>query len=235
MEFRLLEYFLAAAREQDITAAAESLHFSQPALSMQLKALEAEFSRQLLIRGTKGSCKAILTEEGKGCASGRKKWFPSCAAQKKSAVPVKPLQATSIPAQLKQTSSACLPRLQRSCEKRRCHISSGNAEHVLEYLDKVLIDFGLLFSQIGVQKYEAIPVPAKGRVLMRRDLLPGKNIRYFPKRQASFCSTFANWAMGTKNKRGCCHAPLHARAADSPFCKTRTKGRPFRISGSKQF
>ncbi len=37
MEIRALEYFLAVAREQNITAAAESLHISQPALSTQLK------------------------------------------------------------------------------------------------------------------------------------------------------------------------------------------------------
>ena len=64
MEFRLLEYFLAVAREQNITAAAESLHISQPALSTQLKALETELGKQLLIRGVKGSRKVILTEEG---------------------------------------------------------------------------------------------------------------------------------------------------------------------------
>ena len=64
MEFRLLEYFLAVAREQSITAAAESLHISQPALSTQLKALETELGKQLLIRGVKGSRKVILTEEG---------------------------------------------------------------------------------------------------------------------------------------------------------------------------
>ena len=63
MEFRLLEYFLAVAREQNITAAAESLHISQPALSTQLKALETELGKQLLIRGVKGSRKIILTEE----------------------------------------------------------------------------------------------------------------------------------------------------------------------------
>ena len=64
MDLRMLEYFLAVAREQNITAAAESLHISQPALSTQLKAMEAEFGKQLLIRGTKGSRKVILTEEG---------------------------------------------------------------------------------------------------------------------------------------------------------------------------
>ena len=57
MEFRLLEYFLAVAREQNITAAAESLHISQPALSTQLKAMEMELGKQLLIRGVKGSRK----------------------------------------------------------------------------------------------------------------------------------------------------------------------------------
>ena len=71
MDLRMLEYFLAVAREQNITAAAESLHISQPALSTQLKAMEAEFGKQLLIRGTKGSRKVILTEEGMILRNGR--------------------------------------------------------------------------------------------------------------------------------------------------------------------
>ena len=37
MELRTLHYFLTVAREQSISAAAESLHISQPALSTQLK------------------------------------------------------------------------------------------------------------------------------------------------------------------------------------------------------
>ena len=51
------------------------------------------------------------------------------------------------------------------------HISSGNAEYVLEYLDKGLIDFGLLFGEVDPQKYESIPIPVRDSwgVLMRRD------------------------------------------------------------------
>ena len=64
MDLRVLQYFLAAAREQSITAAAESLHLSQPTLSTQLKALEEELGKQLLIRGARGSRKVVLTEEG---------------------------------------------------------------------------------------------------------------------------------------------------------------------------
>ena len=64
MELRVLHYFLAVAREQSISAAAQSLHLTQPTLSTQLKALEEELGKQLLVRGTKGSRKVTLTEEG---------------------------------------------------------------------------------------------------------------------------------------------------------------------------
>lgn len=45
MEIKMLESFLAVAREENITAAAEFLHISQPALSIQLKKLEDEFGK----------------------------------------------------------------------------------------------------------------------------------------------------------------------------------------------
>ena len=64
MEIRVLQYFLAIAREQSIIRAAESLHLSQPTLSTQIKNMEEELGKQLLIRGTKGSRKVTLTEEG---------------------------------------------------------------------------------------------------------------------------------------------------------------------------
>ena len=42
MDIRVLRYFLAVAREESISGAAEYLHLSQPTLSRQLSDLEAE-------------------------------------------------------------------------------------------------------------------------------------------------------------------------------------------------
>lgn len=49
MELRVLQYFLAVAREQNISAAAHSLHLTQPTLSRQLRELEEELGKQLMI------------------------------------------------------------------------------------------------------------------------------------------------------------------------------------------
>lgn len=51
MELRVLQYFLAVTREQSISSAAEALHLSQPTLSRQLREMEEELGKQLIIRG----------------------------------------------------------------------------------------------------------------------------------------------------------------------------------------
>ncbi len=61
MELRVLQYFLAVAREQSISGAAESLHLSQPTLSRQLRDMEEELGKQLMIRGNR---RITLTDEG---------------------------------------------------------------------------------------------------------------------------------------------------------------------------
>lgn len=61
MELRVLRYFLSVAREQSITAAAETLHITQPTLSKQLRELEEELGKKLFTRGNR---KITLTEEG---------------------------------------------------------------------------------------------------------------------------------------------------------------------------
>lgn len=61
MDIRTLQYFLAVAREESISGAAEFLHMTQPPLSRQLKELETELGKQLFIRGNR---KITLTEDG---------------------------------------------------------------------------------------------------------------------------------------------------------------------------
>ncbi len=46
MELRVLRYFLAVAREENITKAAALLHLTQPTLSRQLMQLEEELGVQ---------------------------------------------------------------------------------------------------------------------------------------------------------------------------------------------
>ena len=61
MEIRTLRYFLEAAREENMSKAAERMHISQSALSKQLKGLEEELGKKLFVRH---SFSIELTEEG---------------------------------------------------------------------------------------------------------------------------------------------------------------------------
>ena len=61
MEIRVLEYFLAVAREQNITRAAQILHITQPTLSRQLANLEQELGKPLFDRSKR---RITLTQEG---------------------------------------------------------------------------------------------------------------------------------------------------------------------------
>lgn len=61
MELRVLNYFLAVAREGNFTRAAEQLHITQPTLSRQIADLEAELGVKLF---TRSNHSITLTEDG---------------------------------------------------------------------------------------------------------------------------------------------------------------------------
>ncbi len=62
MDIRVLKYFLAIAKEGNITRAAKALHIAQPSLSKQMINLEQELGTKLLIPGKR---KIFLTDKGK--------------------------------------------------------------------------------------------------------------------------------------------------------------------------
>lgn len=176
MELRVLGYFLAVAREQSIVRAAESLHLSQPTLSTQIKALEEELGKQLLIRGSKGTRKVTLTEEG-------------MILRKRAEEILNLVQKTEREISLSDqmivgdvyigTGETDAIRFMARAAKElykfypgiHYHISSGNADFVSEQLDKGLIDFGIVFGNVDHVKYNSIELPFKDiwGVLMRRD------------------------------------------------------------------
>ena len=176
MELRVLHYFLAVAREQSISAAAASLHLSQPTLSTQLKALEEELGKQLLIRGTKGSRKVVLTEEGMILRK-RAEEILSLVKRTENEISrsdemiVGDVYIGTGETDIVRFFAGAAKKLQKQYPDIHYHISSGNAEYVLEYLDKGLIDFGLLFGTADSQKYASLPLPVRDTwgVLMRRD------------------------------------------------------------------
>ena len=176
MELRTLHYFLTVAREQSISAAAESLHISQPALSTQLKGMEEELGKQLLIRGTKGSRKIVLTEEGMILRRRAEEILSLVRKAEEEIIRSDENIVGDVVIGAGETDSVrLLAQTARALQKQypdiHYHISSGNAEYVLEYLDKGLIDFGLLFREPDPKKYEWLTLPAGDvwGVLMRKD------------------------------------------------------------------
>lgn len=173
MDIRVLQYFLAVAREESITRAAETLHMTQPPLSRQLKDLEDEVGKQLLIRGSK---KITLTEDGMLL---RKRAEEMIALMEKTKSELSSsdeniggeIHMGSGETEAVSTIAKVAKDLQTKYPLIRYHIYSGDADHIIDRLDKGLIDFGLLVEPVDISKYNYIRLPVKDTwgVLMRVD------------------------------------------------------------------
>lgn len=179
MEIRVLQYFLAVAREQSISGAAEYLHLSQPTLSRQLKDLEEELGKQLFIRGNR---RISLTEEGMILRRRAEEIIELVKKTEDEIVLTDENLAGHIYIGAGETDAMRLLtkaayRLQKKYPQVRFHISSGDGVDVQEQLNKGLIDFGVLFEPIDLSDYNHLRIPVRDEwgVLMRRDApLAGK-------------------------------------------------------------
>lgn len=179
MELRVLEYFLAVAREQSITRAAEFLHITQPTLSRQLTELEQELGQQLLVRGKR---KVTLTEAG-------------CFFRKRADEIVSLAERTQ--AEMKYTGTTIAGdiyigtgesgsirnilrvarQLQLAYPHLHFHLTSGDSDDLVDRLDKGLFDFCILYGDIDQSKYEYLTLPYRetwGLLLRRDDPLSSK-------------------------------------------------------------
>ncbi len=181
MEIRVLKYFLAVAREGSITKAANSLHLTQPTLSRQLQELEKELGQKLLVRG---KYKTSLTPEG---LIFKKRAEEIVTMVEKTELEFRSISETmggDIYIGCGETDSMkniaeVMKELQTEYPNIKFHIYSGNAEDVMEKLDRGLLDFGVLIQPIDLSRYDNIPMPEKDLwgVVMRKDSqLAKKNV-----------------------------------------------------------
>lgn len=179
MDIRVLRYFLAVAREESISGAAESLHLSQPTLSRQLSDLEEEIGKTLFIRGSR---RITLTEHGillrkraGEIIDLMEKTTKELTASEESIAGDIHIGAGETEAVHYLTRAA--RRLQERYPEVHFHIASGDTVDVTEQLDKGLIDFGLLFGAVDEKKYRSIALPSYdvwGIIMLRDDPLTQK-------------------------------------------------------------
>lgn len=173
MELRVLQYFLAVAKEQSISKAAKYLHLSQPTLSRQIRDLEEELGKQLLIRGNR---KITLTEEGMILRKRAEEIINLVQKAEKEITLSDDIITGDIYIGTGETEGVRLlaqvaKKLQKIYPEIHYHIVSGDAMDIMEHLDKGLLDFAILLDPVDLSKYESMKLPYKDitGVLMRKD------------------------------------------------------------------
>jgi len=173
MEVRVLKYFLAVAREENISRAAEFLHLSQPTLSRQLRDLEDELGKTLFLRGKR---RITLTDDG-------------ILLRRRAEEIVGLIQKTERELLLADDNLSgdiyigagesdgmrvilhTMHKMQQRYPLMHFHILSGDAVDLAERLDRGLDDFAVMMGDVDAGKYNflRLPVVDTWGVLMRKD------------------------------------------------------------------
>lgn len=180
MEIRHLRYFLAVAREENMTHAAELLHVSQPTLSKTLKALEEELGKKLF---TRKSFSISLTEEGMLLRDRAEDLVAMADKIEQEFVSLDDVSGGDIYLGLAESFQIRylareLGRLKSVYPGLNYHITSGDTEQVTEKLDKGLLDFAVICEPPDELKYEYVEFPdvdVWGAVMRNDHLLAAKD------------------------------------------------------------
>ena len=155
MDIRVLKYFVAVAKEGNISRAAESLHIAQPSLSKQLIELENELGKRLLVRGKR---KVTLTDSGTLLL---KRAEEIIALFDKTQQEVR-CDAEAISGRVSIGGIATRTVLSAAAALRKEHpqvtfdFYSGDASDVTQRLDHGSLDFAVLLEPVDTLKYEYI-------------------------------------------------------------------------------
>ena len=161
MEIRSLRYFLAVAREENMSRAAKLLHVTQPTLSKSLKSLEDELGKKLF---TRHSFSIALTEEGVLLRNRAEDLVSMADKIEQEFLSLDDITGGDLYFGLAESwQIRHLAREIREFKKMypdlRYHITSGDTEQVTEKLDKGLLDFAAIFEMPDERKYSYIPFP----------------------------------------------------------------------------
>ena len=161
MEIRTLRYFLAVAKEENMTRAAELLHVTQPTLSKQLKSLEDELGKKLF---TRHSFSIRLTEEGILLRDRAEDLVSMADRIENEFISLTDVTGGDLYFGLAESYQIRLLAREINLLKKKYpglkyHITSGDTEQVIDKLDKGLLDFAVLAEYPDKNKYEFIPFP----------------------------------------------------------------------------
>ncbi|MDE5943371.1 MAG: LysR family transcriptional regulator [Clostridia bacterium] len=173
MELRELKYFLAVAREESISKAAEALFITQPNLSRQMQNLEKQLGRSLFIRGSR---KITLTEAGKLLYKRAEEIIELYdKTESELSAPITELSGDIYIGGGESHVMSLIAKAAHSIQEQypdvRFHLFSGDSGTISERLDKGLIDFGIFIEPFDVSKYDYMRLPLYDTwgVLMRKD------------------------------------------------------------------
>lgn len=173
MELRVLNYFLAIAREENFTRAAEQLHITQPTLSRQIADLEQELGVKLFIRSNHH---IVLTEDGMilkrraqeilSLADKTKRDFLHKDENLEGVISIGSGEFLST-----RILTDCIAQFRKKYPLVCFEIYSGNAGNIRDYIERGLLDVGLMSEPIDIRKYDFITMPAKEQwgALVRSD------------------------------------------------------------------